>query len=83
VRALARQVSASVRCSTWSDSRCRHATDTQQFLFDGDDRTRAHVFAELNLVSAQHKTAFKNVFSKDGLAADVNTQVRPLLLSLF
>ena len=75
---------ASGRSACWdpdsrSNSCCRHATDTQQFLFDGNDDTRAHVFAELNLVSAQHKTAFKNVFSKDGQAADVTAQVAPVL----
>ncbi len=53
----------------------RHATDTQQFLLEGDDHTRALVFAELNAVGRQHKLAFKNVFAGDGQAADVNAQV--------
>lgn len=53
----------------------RNSTDTQQFLLDGDHATRERVFAELNCVSAQHKLAFKNVFSNGGQPDDSNAQV--------
>ena len=53
----------------------RHTTDTQQFLLEGDDATRARVFAELNCVSAQHQLAFKSAFAAGGRPDDSSAQV--------
>ena len=66
---------AAIVCAHLHD---RHATDTQQFLLDGDDATRTELFDELNRVSAHHQLSFKNVFSKGGDAADAVGQIAEL-----